>query len=90
MKVVVEKKNWVQSQLITPQMQILGLNKHMAYLLTHPVCTWSYLHTQTHTNPHSHTDSAVWLINSFLCWGGVMTADSSQSPEDQRVTPLIK
>lgn len=57
------------------------MGKHRAY---------TYLHLPN-SKAHTHTNwsSAVWLINSFLCLGGVMTADSSESPEDQRVTPLI-
>lgn len=55
---------------------------HLSAKLT-PTCTVFLSHTQTSEG------SAVWLINSFLSWGGVMSVESSQSPQDQRVTPLI-
>lgn len=60
----------------------------------HAKCKFWYtgpgIHTHSHTLTHKcKKGCSVWLINSFLCWEGVMTADSSQSPEDQRVTPLI-
>lgn len=58
-------------------------------LLTHIFTYRTAKHTHVHNHTYTRQGSAVWLINSFLCWGGVMTADSSQSPEDQRVTPLI-
>lgn len=57
-------------------------------ILRYTACT--YLSPpNSDTDTHLHTLRQFCLINSFLCRGGVMTADSSQSPEDQRVTPLI-
>lgn len=88
MKAVVEKKgsrvDWLRHRC-----------KFWAWISTwctywHVLYAHGVTYTHRHTHKPTHTDSAVWLINSFLCWGGVMTADSSQSPEDQRVTPLIK